>query len=128
MTTFRKANVFNKIDETGAVVGAHVYLTDPATNDTISAELSGDHRETSEPALVELVLEAFYKRHYAERAAAEAIQQLQAELAELKQAQETSIKRQEEVNARVFSELEAVKRGQKGKKPAVTHEVTIEEG
>lgn len=123
MTTFRKANLFNKIDETGAVVGAFVYLTDPVTNDTISAELAGDHRQTSEPALVELVLEAFFKRHYADKVMLESVAKVDEALTGLTDYQ----KRQEEVNARIFSEIETLKRNQKGKAKPVEHNVEIEE-
>lgn len=122
MTAFRKLHQFNKHDETGAVVGAFVSLTDPVTNDTISAELEGDHRQTSEQVLVELVKEDFYKRHYADKVMLETVAKVDEALTGLTDYQ----KRQEEVNARIFTEIEALKRAQKGKANPVEHSVEIE--
>lgn len=74
--SFRKLHVFARQDELGNVHKCFASITDSATNDTISAELAGDWRNESEAAVVEAVLEAFFKKHFADKAMAESVQKV----------------------------------------------------
>lgn len=127
MRVWQVSGKYPVYDDNGLV--SHTDVTLVSTNTayaTFTEHLQGDHRGKSEAELIELCLEAFFKEEYADKVMLESVGKVDEALAGLKDYQE----RQEEVNARIFSEIEALKRAQKGKAKAkpVEHHVEIEEG
>lgn len=122
MSSLKVVHNFPKMDETGQVSGAYVLLTDPSNGDQFSADLVGDFRNASPDQLVEAVLDVVFKRYYADKVMLESVAKVDEALTGLTDYQ----KRQEEVNARIFAEIEALKRAQKGKAKPVEHSVEIE--